>query len=227
MREMTSNDITILQAPDSARDVTHLSESKRKLLEGLMRGARLNSSERIPAITPRPNQTRVPLSLQQLQVWLHAGMAVEVPFYNETITFHRQGPLSPDVLQRCLCEVVRRHEIWRTTFEIQNGEPVQIINPPPSIFPLEVADLSELPESQRVQKAAGLARENARRPFDVGKGPLLRAFLVRMGRADHRLYMTFHQLIFDGITAQRIFLAKLRLSMTPFLPGSPRLFRNR
>ncbi|PYY04936.1 MAG: non-ribosomal peptide synthetase, partial [Acidobacteria bacterium] len=186
-----------------------------------MRGARLNSSERIPAITPRPNQTRVPLSLQQLQVWLHAGMAVEVPFYNETITFHRQGPLSPDVLQRCLCEVVRRHEIWRTTFEIQNGEPVQIINPPPSIFPLEVADLSELPESQRVQKAAGLARENARRPFDVGKGPLLRAFLVRMGRADHRLYMTFHQLIFDGITAQRIFLREIATLYDAFSAGKP------
>src|SRR6266705_2510746 len=179
---------------DKPRDEMHLSENKRKVLERLRGGNGVGLRQHL-AIARRPANEPIPLSFPQLQVWLHAQMAPEVPFYNESITFYHHGPLSPSVLERCLREVVRRHEIWRTTFEVRDGEPVQVINPAPSVFPLQVVDLSELPDSERASEAIRLASENARRRFDLSKGPLLRALLVRLDDEDYRLYMTFHQII--------------------------------
>lgn len=197
-----------------------LSENKRKVLAKLLRGDGVRS-ERQLAITRRPLNEPVPLSFPQLQVWLHTQMAAESPFYNESITFYHRGPLSPPVLERCLAEMMRRHEILRTTFEVRDGEPVQIVNSVPSTFPLQFVDLSELPTPERTTEAIRLATENAQRCFDLGEGPLLRALLVRMGNEDYRLYVTFHQIIFDGVTAQRVFLPELAALYRAFSAGNP------
>jgi amino acid adenylation domain-containing protein len=198
----------------------HLSETKRQVLERLRRGAGVGSRQQFD-IRRRPPNEPIPLSFPQLQVWLHTQVATEIPFYNESITFYRHGPLSPPVLERCLAEVVRRHEIWRTTFELRDGEPVQIVNPAPPVFPLQVVDLSELPDAERTSEAIRLAAENARRRFDLRKGPLLRALLVRIDDEDYRLYTTFHQIIFDGITAQRVFLPEVATLYQAFSAGKP------
>ena len=206
--------------PDMAPDEMHLSENKSKVLERLRRGEHVGSRQKL-AIVRRPPNEPIPLSFPQLQVWLHAQMGTEIPFYNESITFYRHGPLSPSVLERCLREVVRRHEIWRTTFEVRDGEPIQVINPAPSVFPLQVVDLSELPDSKRASEAIRLASENARRRFNLSKGPLLRALLVRLDDEDYRLYMTFHQIIFDGVSAERVFLPEIATLYEAFSTGKP------
>jgi len=196
-----------------------LSQSKQKVLEQLMKGESLNSPRRPPIIKPRPRDSFIPLSYSQLQVWLHAQMNPDVPFYNENITFYRYGPVVPHILEKCLCEIVRRHEIWRTTFDLQNGEPVQIVNPVSSTFPLEVVDLRHLSETERMAEALRLATKNASTPFDLRQGPLLRALLICLADEEHRLFMTFHQLIFDGITAERIFLPELAALYEAFSKG--------
>lgn len=195
-----------------------LSENKRKVLEKLLRGNGVRPQQQL-AITRRPPNEPVPLSFPQLQVWLHTQMAAESPFYNESITFYHHGPLSPPVLERCLAEMMRRHEILRTTFEAREGEPVQVVNPP-SAFQLQFVDLSEFPNAQRTSEALRLATENARLCFDLSKGPLLRALLVRMDEEDYRLYVTFHQIIFDGVTAQRVFLLELATLYRAFSSGN-------
>jgi surfactin family lipopeptide synthetase A len=197
-----------------------LSENKRKILEKLLRGDGGRSQQQ-NAITRRPPNEPAPLSFSQLQVWLHTQMATESPFYNESITFYHHGPLSPPVLERCLGEMMRRHEILRTTFEVRDGQPVQIVNPVPSTVPMQFVDLSKLPTSERTSQAIRLATENAQRCFDLGKGPLLRALLVRVDDEDYRLYMTFHQIIFDGVAAQRIFLPELASLYGAFSTGNP------
>lgn len=209
-----------LTRPDTAPDGIHLSENKRQVLERLRRGEGVGSRQPL-AIRRRPPNEPIPLSFSQLQVWLHTQVATEIPFYNESITFYRHGPLSPSVLQRCLAEVVRRHEIWRTTFELRGDEPVQIVNPAPAVFPLQVVDLSKLPDAEKASEGIRLATENARRGFDLRKGPLLRALLVHIDDEDYRLYMTFHQIIFDGITAQRVFLPEVATLYQALSAGKP------
>lgn len=208
------------KAPEMSSEELTLSENKRKILERLLRGDGVRSPRQL-AITRRPPNEPIPLSFPQLQVWLHSQMAAESPFYNESITFYRRGPLSPPALERCLVEMIRRHEILRTTFEERDGEPVQIVNPVPSAFPLQFVDLSELPSAKRTAEAVRLATENARRCFDLSNGPLLRALLVRLEDEDYRLYMTFHQIIFDGVTAQRVFLPELATLYQALSAGNP------
>src|SRR5438105_4607770 len=207
-------------AGDAKLPVAGLSPLKRQLLETYVnRGAEnAAATARIP---PRPPEAPAPLSFAQQQVWVHAQMAGDTPFYNETVTIYRQGPLHVEVLERCLLEIIRRHEIWRTTFDTVDGEPVQIVHRAPCEFPLQVHDLRHLPEAERKAKAELVATEDARRPFDLKEGPLLRALVVRMEEDRYRLYMTVHQIVFDAVTAYRVFLPELAALYEAFSTGNP------
>src|ERR1700720_1458084 len=173
-------------------DLSHLSDAKRILLEKYLSGNAVRSREGKPQITPRPRGNTAPLSLAQEQVWLHGQMAPPgVPVYNETLTIRRSGPLNVPALERTFAEFIRRREIWRTRFK------------------LPVVDLQNIPELERDREAVRVAREAARAPFDLKEGPLVRAILVKLSEGDHRLFLTFHQMIFDGVTAYQVFLPEL------------------
>src|SRR5579864_5720297 len=93
-------------------------ELKRKMLEKYLSTQRANDRVKEAAIVPRPAGKHAPMSFSQQQVWLHGQMAGEIPLYNQTMTVYRRGPLNTGVLERCLREIVRRHEIWRTNFDL-------------------------------------------------------------------------------------------------------------
>lgn len=175
------------------------------------------------SIPPRVKGSTAPLSFSQQQVWLHGQIVGDIPLYNQGITIYRSGPLRVEVLERCLREIVERHEIWRTTFDSVGEEPVQIVNPAPDTFPMRVADLRSLPEADRNAEAVRLAVEDAKRPMDLRTGPLVRALLVRMGEEQHRLYMTLHHLVFDAVTIYGIFLPELETLYEAFSAGQPSL----
>jgi amino acid adenylation domain-containing protein len=194
------------RGPVGSRE-TELSDAKRQLLERYLAGARVTRT-----VEPDPNRALgdpLPLTFAQQQVWLHAQMASDVPFYNETITIYRHGPLDLKVLERCLLEIIRRHEILRTTFDTIAGRPVQIVQPPPKTFLVPIVDLRHLPEGEREGEAVRLATTDARRLFDLKTGPSLRILVVRLEDEQFRLYMTFHQIVFDAVTAYRVFLPEL------------------
>src|SRR5438067_6932834 len=106
------------------RDGVPLSEAKRKLLENYLNG---NAPQATPAasIQRRASAGPAPLSFGQEQVWLHTQMAAGFPIYNEPVTVHRNGPLDVGALERSLSEILRRHEAWRTSFQVVNGELMQ------------------------------------------------------------------------------------------------------
>ena len=178
-----------------------LSDVKRNLLEQYLNRKNVRES-----IRRRRSVESAPLSFAQEQVWLHTQMAGDVPLYNETITVHRHGPLHIDVLERCLCEIIRRHEIWRTTFDVDNSKPVQIVHPAPGDYRLPFQDLSNVPATERDTELKRLAGEEVRRPFDLKVGPLLRALLVRTNEEAYSLFVTFHQIVFDAVSAYQVFL---------------------
>lgn len=200
-------------------DEVRWSQSKHILLERYLRTTRKPDAR--PTIPVRPSGEPIPLSFAQQQVWLHAQMAGDIPIYNVAITVYRSGTLDPRVLERCIVEIQRRHEIWRTCFETVGGEPVQIVQPAPDRFPMEIADVRRLQPAERGAEAKRLAEESAQRPFDVKTGPLLRAVLVRFDEGEYRLYLTFHHLIFDAVSAYRVFMPELTALYEAFSAGRP------
>ena len=205
-------------------ETMHLSQARHALLEKYVRRQATPKPDARPTIPARPANAPVPLSFAQQQVWLHSQMAGDTPIYNEAITIYRLGPLDLNVLERCMVEILRRHEIWRTTFDTVDGNPIQVVQSAPDRFPLEITDLRHVPESERDTEARRLAAENARKPFDLKKGPLLNATLVRLGETEYRFYMTFHQLVFDAVSAYRVFLPELSALYEAFSAGKPSPF---
>jgi Condensation domain len=197
-----------------------LSEVKRKLLGKLVSGNALPAGPARQVISGRPSNAKVPLSLAQEQIWsvLQANLAAP-PLYNEFITIHRQGPVNVAALQHALTEIVRRHEAWRTTFHAGADYPNQVIAPAPHRVPLAVVDLRTSAKSAREREAALVAAIEARLRFDIAHGPLFRAALLQLDDEEHRLHLTFHQLIVDGVSVFRILPVELVSLYEAFAAG--------
>jgi len=198
-----------------------LSEAKQKLLEKFLKGRAWRESVTKSLIPRRPAGKPIPLSFSQRQVWVHSEMAGDIPIYNDPITVYRKGPLDVAILERCLVEILRRHEILRTTFDNLDGEPIQIVHPVPDRMPFKFNDLRHLNARERDVEASRLASEDARASFDFRRGPLIRARLVRMDEEEYRLYMTIHEIVFDAVSAYRILLPELASIYEAFSAGKP------
>ncbi len=202
-------------------ETTLTSENKRKLLEKLRRGEVARPTASKAVLSRRPSDRPVPLSFQQLQVWLHSQSVPEIPYYNETLVVTRHGPLDVPILERSILEIVRRHEIWRTRFDAFGNEPVQIVEAPPTTYTMPVADLRDLSETEMNSQASQLAALDAALPFDLSQAPLFRARLVRFRDHEFRLYFTFHHIVFDGATANHVLLPELVALYDAFTAGKP------
>ncbi|HEY2737605.1 MAG TPA: AMP-binding protein, partial [Thermoanaerobaculia bacterium] len=133
-----------------------------------------------PPLVPVPHEGPLPLSFAQQRLWFIDQLEPGSPLYNMPVALRVEGPLDPAVLARCLGEITRRHEALRTVFSAQEGSPVQVIQPA-GPFALPLVDLSGLPAAERESLALTLAAEEAVRPFDLARGPLLRGVLLRLG----------------------------------------------
>ena len=108
-----------------------------------------------------------------------------------------KGRLDKNALKRSLEEIARRHEALRSTFASLDGEPLQVIAPEWN-GSLALVDLKDRCDLEREDEARRLAGEEARRPFDLARGPLFRATLIRLGEADHLLVLVMHHIVSDG-----------------------------
>ncbi|MBW8875033.1 MAG: non-ribosomal peptide synthase/polyketide synthase [Acidobacteria bacterium] len=156
----------------------------------------------VPPITRVSRDARdeaLPLSFAQQRLWFVQQLDPESSAYNVPIAVKLEGRLKPAILERCFAEMVSRHETLRTTFVAVAGEAVQVIAPageaPPFFLPQ--VDLTRLGGRAEVE-AGRLARAEARRAFDLRRGPLLRALLLRLGPATHVLVATIHHIVSDG-----------------------------
>ncbi len=185
-----------------------LSEARQALLEKYLRGERTQITS-TASISHRSPGESIPLSFGQQQLWLLAHLIPDIPVYNESVTVRLPGPLNVAALEQSFNELIRRHEAWRSSFSLVDGQPVQVIHPSLT-FELPVVDLQHLPESEREAEALRLATEEALLPFDLKQLPLLRVTLVRLNDTDHRLFIVLHHIIFDGFTVYQVFLPELR-----------------
>ncbi|WP_371648969.1 non-ribosomal peptide synthetase [Streptomyces mirabilis] len=137
------------------------------------------------------------LSFAQQRLWfldqLHGAGAA----YNMPGAVLLSGVVDVGVLGRCLSEILRRHEVLRTTYVVREGSPVQVVGP---VLPadLPVRDLSSLPAEERDGEARRLAEEEARRPFDLAVGPVIRFLLLRLDTERHVFVWNMHHIASDG-----------------------------
>lgn len=197
-----------------------LSDAKRKLLESYLQGQGIHSLAPAFAVKRRPAGIQAPLSLVQEQVWRRAVSGDSVPsFYNESITIHRTGELNTEILERCFGEIISRHEAWRTTFDTVAGEPIQRIHAAPSRIEIPWIDLGGIAEAAREGEALRAATEDARRPFDLKQGPLVRMLLATISERRHQLFLTMHQSIVDGVSVYNILPSELSLLYEAYSGG--------
>jgi len=166
----------------------------------------------------RTTDEAIPLSYEQEQVWLHAQLAASLPLYNEPGTIRFLGDLDVSALEKSFNEILRRHEAWRTCFEIVDGLPVQKVQPSLRVS-LPVLDLRALPAERREFEALRIATEDARKPIDLTKAPLFRARLMRLENEEYRLYLTLSHIIFDGFAIYRVLLPELSMLYESFTAG--------
>ncbi|MEP7013026.1 MAG: amino acid adenylation domain-containing protein [Acidobacteriota bacterium] len=147
---------------------------------------------------PRDGRERaLPLSFAQQRLWFIDQLEPGSPLYNIPAALRIEGPLDRRLLALSLDEIVRRHETLRTVFSATEGAPIQVIHPAQP-FALTEQDLSSLPEAECEAAALALCGVEAGRPFDLSRGPLLRALLLRLAPHDHVVALTIHHIASDG-----------------------------
>ncbi len=188
--------------PDLADRLASLSPAKRALLLELLRAGDEEEGKvgGRPEPQPRGAGLTYPLSFAQRRLWFLAQLEPGSPFYGVPTILRLGGRLDVTALQRGLQAIVERHEALRTTFRSTDDGPVQVIAPPPSLS-LETIDLREFPPAEREKEALRLVAEVARRPFDLERGPMLRADLFKLDEEDYVLLLGLHHIVADGWSA--------------------------
>jgi amino acid adenylation domain-containing protein len=171
-----------------------LSTAKRALLDRRLRGRQ--TTDAAVSIPVRSGGVPPPLSAAQEQLWLMDQLTPGSTGFNIPAVLRLEGRLDVAALQSGLDQIVRRHEILRTTFQLRDRELIQAVAPPASV-PLPLVDLSCVPTAARQQEALRFAATEASRPFDLASGPLLRIHLVRLAEDDHLIVLTVHHTVFD------------------------------
>ncbi len=181
-----------------------------------------NGNNRAIARVSRGNQTEsqtFPLSFAQQRLWVLAQLEPDNPFYNMFKAVRLNGRINIEVLERSLNEIIRRHEILRTTFNAVEGTPVQVIAPHATIK-LSVVNLQQLSGQEQSEQLQLLANQDQLQPFNLTKGLLLRVTLVQLNSESYALLLTMHHIIGDG-WSMGVFIKELSSLYQGFLVGKP------
>jgi amino acid adenylation domain-containing protein len=158
-------------------------EQKRRLL------ARLMSEDE--------STQSFPLSFSQQRLWFLHKLSPDSPFYNVEAAIPITASLDAEALQRAINAVVERHEILRTVFRDDDGQPVQVVLPALQIE-LQTIDLRSRSETNRQQEVLRVRTEQAQRPYDLSVGPLLRTTLIFLNARESLFLVGMHHIVSDG-----------------------------
>lgn len=184
--------------------------------------AKLTTAACIPSVTltqiPKPTDFH-PLSFAQQRLWFLDQLQPDNPFYNISVVVHLKGVLNVAALEQSFNEIVRRHEALRTAFTSVERKPMQVICPNFTLT-LPVVNLRDLPEIHRAAEVQWLATQEARQPFDLTQGSLLRVTLLQCGEQEHTMLLTMHHIVSDGWSMGVLF-RELTILYEVFSYGQP------
>ncbi|MEH1828485.1 MAG: condensation domain-containing protein [Nostoc sp.] len=193
-----------------------LSPAKQAILEKRLQGKHKPDTQQIERVS---RDLELPLSFAQQRLWFLHQLEPNSYTYNDHGAILLQGSLNIKALKKSINEIVRRHEIWRTSFQIVNGQPVQIVASAFEI-PLSIIDLQDLPNTKHEAEIQRLRLENYQQPFDLAQTPLLRLTLLQLKAREYVLLLTIHHIIVDG-WSQGVFLRELSVLYEAFSRGKP------
>ena len=201
--EMGGHSLLATQVVSRVREVFEIELALQSLFEeptvrGLARAVEGGEKqEGVPRLVAVGREGGLPLSYAQQRLWFIDQLEPGEGTYNIAYALRLRGELEEAALEKSLAEVVRRHEVLRTSFPAERGEAVQRIGEAGAVK-LERVDLRGMKEEEREEAVRELARREGERGFDLGRGPLLRTTLVKMGEAEHVLLVTLHHIVSDG-----------------------------
>ena len=188
-----SNEERVNAVSEPEKTLNELSESQRAALVMRLKKKAVDHTPDGPIPRRKDSGPALP-SFAQQRMWFLEQLGESN--YIVPATSRLTGPLNVEALERSLNVIVERHEGLRTTFSMIDSQLVQVITPQLPLTLLKF-DLSHLPESERDVEARRL-REEALRPFNLARGPLIRASLVRLAEEDHLLLLGMHHVVSDG-----------------------------
>src|ERR671930_1925479 len=189
------------------------------MTEQMTRPDETPDARRLPLPVPRNAQGTLPLSSLQEQLWFLDRLAPGVRAYNVSRAFRVTGRLDVDALERAFADVLRRHEILRTVFTVDETGPLQKVLPQGHAR-LAVDDLRGLPEASREAEAVRRAEATIRAPYDLERGPLIRLQLLRLGEEEQLLVLGMHHICTDG-WSRPLFWRDLAAYYNAHLTGRP------
>lgn len=187
---------------------------------------RRSDAARKAMITPRGADGPCPLSYAQELLWLLSQVFDDGIAYNAPATFHLQGPLDIERLQRAFAALVQRHSILRTTYTVIDGHPRQVIQPSTPLA-LNVVDLRHLPAEHAQREAQAVLAEESRFAFDLVHGPVLRPTVIRLAEEEQIFMLNLHHIATDGYSRTALlhdltaFYDALATGADPGLPELP------
>jgi amino acid adenylation domain-containing protein/FkbM family methyltransferase len=162
---------------------------------------------------------KTPLSFAQERLWFLDQLIPNRPLYNISRAVRMEGRLDLPALERVINEIIRRHEVLRTRFEIETGEPVQIIDPwEPRA--LDVEYLTGLTPEEKERQVGLVATEDARTGCDLSRGPLLRVKVLKLKEDEHVLLCAMHHIVSDGWSTE-IMIREVGALYQAFIAGEP------
>ncbi|MEW6735279.1 MAG: amino acid adenylation domain-containing protein, partial [Acidobacteriota bacterium] len=170
-------------------------------------------------ILPVSRDVAIPVSFAQQRLWFLEQLRPGSVFYNLSTAIHIRGQLNVIALERSLQEIIHRHEILRTAFVNQDGQPYQIIATS-TTQRIPIIDLRELSLIDRDSEAQRLTSEDARQPFDLECGPLLRSSLVWLAKNEYLCILSMHHIVCDDWSIG-IFIREMTLLYEAYSQAKP------
>ncbi|WP_416209758.1 amino acid adenylation domain-containing protein [Nostoc sp. LEGE 06077] len=173
-----------------------------------------------PAIQPVSRSEYLPASFAQERVHFIQEVAPEGSAYQAQVTLRFTGELNVAALEQCLSEIVRRHEIFRTTFPAADGRLFQVIHPAWPVN-LKVVDVQTVPKSEQQAEIQRLFDAEVQKPFYLDKLPLVRWLLLKLSDQEHLLIHIEHHMVHDGWSFNNVFLNEFLALYQAFCLGQP------
>src|SRR5690349_17618949 len=203
-----------------AKRLAGLSREQRAALFQQLKEKKGAAQGAAPSIRRQSRESRVfPVSFAQLRLWVLDQFEPNSALYTIPEMLWVRGPLNPEMLCQSLEAVINRHEVLRTRFVAEDGVPMQVVDEPGQ-FVLPLIDLHDRPPADRTDEALRLAIEDARRPFDLARGPLVRATLLRLEEQLHVLLLTMHHIVSDG-WSMSVLVREIGALYEAFVAGRP------
>lgn len=195
-----------------------LTERKNEILEILRQKNVIEGAVPVD-IVPVERTTDMPLSFAQQRLWFLSQMETQSAAYNIPTAVSIKGVLHVAAVEKGLNEIVKRHESLRTTFVGNNGSVTQVISESQKI-PLPLVDLRKLDNDKKSLEVKRLLANDAKQPFDLRNGPLLRTTLLKLEEDFHILLITAHHIVCDAWSIG-VFIRELSSLYKTFSGGAP------